>query len=318
VALLVALLLRADISTLLHAMDAGGWALGLLAPYRLLYYVLYAIGWMVLLRPADVAHRASLGYLFWVTAVRDAVDRLLPVASVGGSVIGVRLVGWRGLAAAPVAATVIVEIVLTLIALYLFAALGIILLADSGTGREYQHVVLVFLLALPVPVITLAMLRHGSAMTRLQKLLRPVLGANTLAAEAAAFDHELRALLERTRLLTLSTALQFTALLSGTLETWFALRLFGHPVNLTTALVLESTTTALRQVAFVVPAGLGVQEAGFVMFGHVLGITGELALAVSMAKRLRELLCGVPALLSWQWMEARRLSHRSAHNESNA
>jgi hypothetical protein len=26
-----------------------------------------------------------------------------------------------------------------------------------------------------------------------------------------------------------------------------------------------------------------------------------------MAKRLRELLCGLPALISWQWMEVRRL-----------
>jgi hypothetical protein len=26
-----------------------------------------------------------------------------------------------------------------------------------------------------------------------------------------------------------------------------------------------------------------------------------------MAKRMREVLCGLPSLLSWQWMEARRL-----------
>jgi len=46
-----------------------------------------------------------------------------------------------------------------------------------------------------------------------------------------------------------------------------------------------------------------------VLFGQMLGITGELALAVSMAKRMREVLCGLPALLSWQWLEGRRL-HR--------
>jgi putative membrane protein len=316
-ALLAALLLRTDLSALLHAMQAGGWSLGWLAPYRLFYYGLYAVGWWVLLRPADPAQRADLGYLFWVTLVRDAVDRLLPVASVGGSVIGIRLVGWRGLATATVGATVIVEIVLTLIAVYLFAALGISLLAGIATGQAYRHIVVVLVITLPVPVITLQLLRHGSAMTRLQKFLRPVLGANTLAAEAAAFDHALRALLHRTRSLTLSTALQFCALLSGTLETWFALRLFGHPVTLTSALVLESTTTALRHLAFMVPAGLGVQEAGFIWIGNALGITNELALAVSMAKRLRELLCGVPALLSWQWLEASRLS-KPGRSESNA
>jgi hypothetical protein len=39
----------------------------------------------------------------------------------------------------------------------------------------------------------------------------------------------------------------------------------------------------------------------------VLGISSELALAVSMAKRMREVLCGMPSLISWQWLEGRRL-----------
>ena len=33
----------------------------------------------------------------------------------------------------------------------------------------------------------------------------------------------------------------------------------------------------------------------------------ELALALSLAKRMREVLCALPALLSWQWLEMRRL-----------
>ena len=105
----------------------------------------------------------------------------------------------------------------------------------------------------------------------------------------------------------LAGALQFVALVSGSLEVWFALRLFGHPVGFAAALVLESMTQAVRHLAFMVPAGIGVQEAGLVVFGQALGISGELALAVSMAKRMREVLCGLPALASWQWLEGRRL-----------
>ena len=94
-----------------------------------------------------------------------------------------------------------------------------------------------------------------------------------------------------------SRRLQFAALVSGSFEVWFALRLFGHPISASAALILESMTQAVRHLAFVVPAGLGVQEAGLVIFGHALGISSELALAVSMAKRMREVLCGLPALL---------------------
>jgi len=64
---------------------------------------------------------------------------------------------------------------------------------------------------------------------------------------------------------------------------------------------------AARHIIFVMPAGLGVQEITFVALGQLLGVSGEAALAVSLAKRMSEILYGVPALLSWQWVEGQRL-----------
>ena len=67
---------------------------------------------------------------------------------------------WRGLAAAPVAATVIVEIVLTLAVLYLFTAVGLLLLVELGAAaREYHRLLLAFVLTLPVPVVTALLLQ---------------------------------------------------------------------------------------------------------------------------------------------------------------
>jgi hypothetical protein len=102
-------------------------------------------------------------------------------------------------------------------------------------------------------------------------------------------------------------ALQFVALISGAFEIWWALRLFDHPIGAPAAIMLEGLTQAVRHLAFIVPAGLGVQEAALVLFGHTLGISAELALAVSAVKRMREALCGLPPLLAWQWLEARKV-----------
>jgi putative membrane protein len=295
---------------MLHTLTTGGWRLLWLVPYRSLFFYLYAAGWLILLRPYDPAHRAGLGYLFWVTTVREAVDRLLPVATVGGAVVGIRLLRWRDLPAAPIGASVIVEMVLTMIMVYLFTAIGLLLLVEefSATGQEYRRLLLAFLLSLPVPILTVLLLRYGSAFRYLQRFLRPLVGESAMTEqEAASLDHELRVSIRRGWKLLATGALQLAALISGSFEIWFALRLFGHPVGYATALVLESMTQAVRHLAFVVPAGLGVQEAGLVLFGHALGISSELALAVSMAKRVREVLCGLPALLSWQWLEGRRL-----------
>jgi putative membrane protein len=306
--LLMTLFIHADFAAMLSTLESAGWTLLWLIPYRALYFLLYAVGWLYLLLPYDGESRAGLGYLFWVTTVREAIDRLLPVASVGGGVVGVRLLRWRGLAAGPAGASVIVEIVLTLIVLYVFTAAGIVLLIEfNGTGQEYRRLLLTFLFTLPVPGATVLLLRYGSVFERLQRFLRPLIGEAAMSEAAVSLDRELRASLHRGWTLLIVGTLQFAALVSGSFEIWFAMRLFGHPVDARTALVLESMTQAARHLAFVVPAGLGVQEAGLVMFGHALGISTELALAVSVAKRLREVLCGLPSLVSWQWLEGVRL-----------
>jgi putative membrane protein len=303
-------MVRSDFTAMWETLRSAGWNLLWLPPYRMLYFVLYAVGWRALLRPYDLQGRAGLGYLLWVTTVREGIDRLLPVASVGGGIAGVRLVGWRGIPAAPAAATVASEVVLTLMGLYVFTALGLYLLTGLGASHEtYQHVLIALLLSLPIPVVTALLLRYGSVFERLEGFLRPMVGESAFSDGAASLDRELRACLSRGWTLTFAGSLQLLAFLSASFETWLVLRLFGHPVDVRSALLLESMTQAMRHLAFVVPAGVGVQEAMFVLFGHVLGLSGELALAVSMAKRLREVICGVPALVSWQLAEASRLRH---------
>jgi len=312
---LIVLMVRSDFAEMWRTLRSAGWSLLWLAPYRLLFFLLYAIGWRSLLQPYDPPapgssgqHRAGLGFLFWVTMVREGIDRLLPVASVGGGIAGVRLVGWRGWRGSAAAATVATEIVLTLAALYVFTAVGLFLLSDLGASHETsQRVLVALLLSLPLPVVTGLLLRYGSVFGRIEAFLRPMLGESALSDGAAALDRELRACLSRGRSLLFAGLLQLIALFSASLEIWFVLRLFGHPIDVPSAVMLESMTQATRHLAFVVPAGLGVQEGMFVLFGHVLGLSSELALAVSMAKRLREVLCGVPALVSWQWAEASRL-----------
>ncbi|MGC8073791.1 hypothetical protein ACP3W1_24840, partial [Salmonella enterica] len=86
-------------------------------------------------------------------------------------------------------------------------------------------------------------------------------------------------------------------------ETWLALHLLGHDIGIGAALAIESLTLAVRHFAFFVPGGLGVQEASFVLFGRLVGLPPEVSVALSLARRLREIGFGVPALLSWQWVE---------------
>ena len=71
------------------------------------------------------------------------------------------------------------------------------------------------------------------------------------------------------------------------------------------SLILESLASGVRGAAFMVPGALGAQEGGLVLFGALLGLPADLALAVSLTKRVRELALGLPGLVAWQWDEGR-------------
>jgi putative membrane protein len=301
--LLGAILRHADVPALWRtAMMAGGQLLWL-APYRLLFFLLYALGWAELLRPYIQNQQVGLGYVFWVTTVREAVDRLLPVASVGGGVAGVKLMHDRGLPIAAASATVIVEILLTIVSIYLFAVLGLLLLFDlHPAGTLSRYLVPALLLSLPVPVVTAVLLRYGSVFARLEGVLRRVAGIELPAEGATSLDREIRSCLRRSGSLAYAGTLQFIALVSGSLEIWFVLRVVGYPIDLADALIMESLMQAVRHVVFFVPAGIGVQEGMLIELGQTVGVSSELALSVSIAKRVRELLCGVPALISWSFV----------------
>jgi len=151
---------------------------------------------------APLRGRAPCGprIFLWATAVRDAVDRLLPVASVGGSLVGVRILRWRGIPGAPAAASVIIEIFLTLIVVYLFTAIGLMLLAEYGThSDEFRRVLTVFLLSLPIPVVMLMLLRNGAVLERLKAFMHALAGENAVSRGTASLDEEIRASLHRPR-----------------------------------------------------------------------------------------------------------------------
>jgi uncharacterized membrane protein YbhN (UPF0104 family) len=60
---------------------------------------------------------------------------------------------------------------------------------------------------------------------------------------------------------------------------------------------------AVRGAAFVVPGALGAQEGGLIVLCAIFGIPPEVAIAMSLVKRIPDLVIGLPGLLAWQAIE---------------
>ena len=80
--------------------------------------------------------------------------------------------------------------------------------------------------------------------------------------------------------------------------------------------MLKSLSSTLSDAAFVVPNSYGVQEGAFVVLGSLVGIAAPMALAISLAIRIRELIIDVPGLVFWQHAEGRALLRARAGADS--
>ncbi len=305
-AVVVLMLAHEGIRSVGEVFARGGWIMLLLVPIHALPLLPDALGWRTL-----IDARTPAPVLFWIASVRQAVARLLPAVGIGGELVGIRLLARTGVSLSDAAASVVVEILVTLAGDFLFVMLGILCLIEV-TGAVHVGTLLFFGLLLTLPmIITLALLlRQGSSFERLQRLARKIFAGSIASTESFAIgaetDAAIRVLCRSPQRLLRAAAWQFGSMLVGCLETWAALHWLAADDRFAHALVLESLSRAARQIIFIMPAGLGVQEISFVAIGHLVGLSGEAALAVSLAKRMSDILYGVPALLSWQWVEGHR------------
>jgi len=314
IALLIGLVVRDGAADVMHVIGQAGFALLWLVPFHAVPLLLDAYGWRVLLRG-----RASLAFLWWVATVREAVSRLLPVLAVGGEIVGIRLARWRVRDASVVSASVIVEVLVTIAVQYAFSALGVVLILAATGGNHARTIALALVLSLPLPIVTGLLLRRGGVFRAIERFAANALGSEhrlLQGIDGAKLDAEIDALMTRAGTLVKAFVWQFLGYLIGALETYWALALLGHPVSAGGAIAIEALTQAVRHAAFMVPAGLGVQEVAVVLLAQMFGIDREVGLSLALVKRMREVIFGCAALVSWQWAEivAARRSVRKTHS----
>ncbi|QGZ61766.1 hypothetical protein FAZ98_08490 [Paraburkholderia acidisoli] len=321
IGVLIALVVHAGARDVLRVIGAAGPVLLWLVPFHALPLLLDAYAWRLLLE-----RRVPLAFLWWIATVREAVNRLLPVVGVGGELVGIRLARWKfgdganpanrandAGAASVVTASVIVEVAVTIAVQYAFSALGlVVIVAATGSAssvRTAGAIGLALVLSLPLPVIAVMLLRRGGVFHAIERWAARLFGtAHPLMAglDGRRLDADLDRLMSRTGLLCRAFAWQLAGYLLGAVETWWALALLGHAVSAGDALAIEAITQAVRHAAFMVPGGLGVQEAAVVLLAQLFGVGHEVALSLALVKRMREVVFGVLALLSWQVAELAR------------
>jgi putative membrane protein len=277
----------------------------LIVGWQLVLFVVLGLAWDAIVPPRD----ARRPWVFvWGRMVRDASANCLPFSLVGGFVFGARAATLHGITWSLATASTVVDVTAEFLAQLAFTAIGLgILLARAPNSR----------LAVPLEVGLGLAVMAGMAFIWLQQGAAPLFAklgkriAGRWFTDAQDRVEVLQAELSLIYGHAWRLAIGFMVHLMGWLGTgvagWIAYRALGVPLDFDDALAIEALLSAAAAAAFLVPVSAGVQEAGYAGLGAIFGVPPELSLGVSLIRRARDLVVGVPILVIWQLVEMRRL-----------
>lgn len=304
VTLLGVLVAYSGLGDVMAAVAAAGWATAIVVALRVAALAGAGMAWQWLFPPDS---RPALWLAMLLRFIREAVNQLLPVAAVGGDVVGARLATFWRIDGAMAGAATIADVAIQAATQFLFALAGVALLVWLKGDSEIVRYAVggLGLGALLIVAFFTVQAKLGSRLVHafMRKIGHEGLGRDLVerlwAALAAVYADPAR--------IAWSSALNLAIWVLGTLEVYVALHFMGYPITFAEAIVIESLGQAVRGAAFAVPGGLGVQEGGFVALCALFGVPPGPALALSLVKRVADVTLGLPFLAVWQVLEGRRV-----------
>src|SRR5260221_5952492 len=131
--LVVYLIIDSGAAEVAHAMLVVGWWLLPITLFHLVPLVFSALSWRELL---SAASRPDAITAIWIRWIRESINSLLPVASIGGEVASVRLAHLKGVPGSQAAASMVVDTTVGVATQLIFVISGVGLLLMRSTERS--------------------------------------------------------------------------------------------------------------------------------------------------------------------------------------
>lgn len=300
------IILYSGVEEVIKALAIAGWGILWTSLFHIIPLFLCVVGWRILL-PGH--KRPSYGFFLYILWLRAAVNNLMPVARIGGEVVAIRVMIKHGIRKTIAVASTVVELTTSVIAVFIFDVVGVSMFAWHVADRQLEwKLFLGLLLALPV-VLAMLIVQKAGFFGLLSKIFNLMFKNSweKFAGNSAQLDRAVHTSYRRYDRILMCGFWQLLSWTSGTIEIWLALYFLNHTIPLDQALMLEALIQVATSASFIVPGALGVQEASFVFFGHLLGLTPEIAAAMAVIRRCRDIILFIPGLVVWQIQEGRWL-----------
>lgn len=299
--LVLAYVYRQEISQSAADMARLDTSVILVLPLFVLWNYLASIGWRALHSVLARGSSPSAWRLSMIRLQAQALNLVLPLASVGGEVLRATMLSRHSSHVAGSTSAVVLDKIADSAAGVAFSLFGIMVgfasLRDGVLVVSVLGVLLLGLLAfLPLALLVFGK-RIASSGSRVARALTPIVAEPRRVSRAfykSLFWH----LSER--------------ILTG-VEIFVAMLAVGLQISPVDALFVSAVMTAYTLVFFFVPGQIGAAEAGVVSAFASLGLPGSLGLTVALVRRARQLLVIAAGAVLFMASKRRTSSDKSAH-----
>lgn len=328
--------LKTGITPTLHSLHEVGFkGFILLILGQFLLNLLLSLSWKV------TVPNISFLRLILARFIRDAAASCLPFSQLGGMVIGIRatIIGKEENNTATshknsssqndkifnipfgIAAN-IVDITTEIIGQIAFITLSILYLTQTHYAGPY-----IWPLAIGIAILSIAIAafiwtqqKSGLILQKISFLFSQYLSSQIkehFKAQTEHFQNSFTIIWSKPLNIALGAFLHLISWSSGAVLTCFSLHLLHNDLSFLNIFALEGLVCGILSAGFFIPGGIGVQEGAYIAIGLIFGIPKEISLCLSLLRRGRDIVIGVPTLLLWQFCEFYFVKKKAQNAQEN-
>ncbi|QHI95423.1 HpnL family protein [Aristophania vespae] len=263
--------------------------------------------------------KIALSRLTMARFVRDAASTCLPFSQLGGMLAGLKAtvcehpanpknrVSW-----AEAIASNIIDITSETLGQIVFIILAILCLIGHQDAGKFIIPLIAGILILTIGISSFIWSQHksGNILAKIGYFLSRHIAASwheSFKNKSDSFQNALDDLWKHPKNIAYGAFIHLIFWLGSAVITWVGLHFLGANISIFNAIAIEGVVCGMMTVGFLVPAALGVQEGAYIALGLVFGVSTDISFSLSLLRRGRDIVIGVPVLLLWQIAEIRHI-----------
>lgn len=272
--------------------------------YALVTY-LDTIAWHYNFKP-EQAFRFSSFQLWKIRQIGEAYNIITPLGTMGGEPVKAQLLkDHHGLTFKQGLASLVITRTTLLVGLITFFIPGIVLIFQSDTiSEELKYVSLTGMVIFTILIFLFFLFQLTGMLGILASWAErvvPKFAGHAFLDQLKTLDGLMSTLYREYPDRPLKSIFYaFVGWVVGLGELYFALYFLGYDPTLTELWIIEALLQLVKVGSFYIPMSLGAQEGGLVIIFMALGLPGDMGLAISFMRRIRDLLwVSAGLLMGW-------------------